>query len=246
MNNKGSATVEACIALPLFLFFLLFVYLIGALIYSDACIHQSLCDAAVESSKYCYLESRIRDSDDVSAICTGVLYTKFQKYIEDEKVVDKVVAGGRRGIIVTTLPDTADKKVFIANASYIVNVSVPVIGSFAMPRNIKVKQKAFLGYGKGDVDEADYYVYVTPNESVYHLSRGCSHLNISIQERSSHGSLKPCAFCMNKKKDKGKFYVAKTGDVYHTNPDCLGLKRTVMRVRKSSVAGLGPCSRCGR
>lgn len=246
MSNKGSATVEACIVVPLFLFFMLFVFNIGAMIYADFCIHQSLCDAAVYSSKYCYLESRIRKSDDVSVICTGVLYTSFCKYLKDEKLVDKAVVGGRRGIVVTALPDETDNKVFIANATFVNHISVPLLGSFSMPRTIKVKQKAFLGYGQEDESDADYYVYVTPNESVYHLSRGCSHLNISVQERSGHGHMKPCAFCKNKKTDSGKVYVAKTGDVYHTNPDCLGLKRTVMRVRKSSVAGLLPCSRCGR
>ncbi|MCR5701176.1 MAG: hypothetical protein K6G76_03405 [Lachnospiraceae bacterium] len=246
MNNRGSATVEACITVPLFLFFMLFVFCIGATIYADCCICQSLSDAAVYSSKYCYLESRIRKNDEVSVMCTGVLYTQFCKNIENAKFVDKVVAGGRKGIVVTALPDATDRKVFMANASFVINIHAPIIGSFHMPRSIKVRQKAFLGYGKEDGNEADYYVYVTPNESVYHLSRGCSHLNISVEERNGHGRMEPCAFCKNKKVESGKVYIAKTGDVYHTNPHCLGLKRTVMRVRKSSVGGLSPCTRCGR
>lgn len=245
-RNRGSTTVEACIVVPLFLFFMLAITYMGMMLMADAHIHQSLAEAAIYGAQYCYLEERML-GEGSSIVNMAIINSRFRTYLGDDKTVDKIVAGGRNGIIVTAISDTDNRKIFHAKASYVVRIPVPIIGSFQTVRTDEVRQKAFLGYDKSETDtDNDTYVYITPNESVYHMSRGCSHLNRKVTTRESHGNYPPCSFCGKKDNGSGKVYIAENGDVYHYDSHCLGLKRTVMRVKKSSVSGLGPCSICGR
>ncbi|MBD8973572.1 MAG: hypothetical protein EGQ63_07000, partial [Clostridiales bacterium] len=93
-------------------------------------------------------------------------------------------------------------------------------------------------------EEEDCYVFITPNQEVYHMRRDCTHLELKVQKTSGTAGLSPCRYCGRRK--TGNYYIAKDGRVYHCNRDCSGLKRTVSRVRKKEVPGLGPCQRCGR
>lgn len=251
-GNKGSSIIEACIVIPLFLFFMLFVIYLYRMIYVDAHIHQSLCEASVYCAERLYLEDRLLSTDKIDTdneenkTAVGIIYMLFQKYMADDPLVDQIVAGGQKGIVISVTTDKEDKKVFIAKATYMTKFNIPVLGSFLFPRSNEVKQKAFLGCSEDDtVDEDDMYVYITPNESVYHMRRSCSHLTRSVRETTAHGGYEPCGFC-GKTDNATKVYVTENGGVYHCNPNCLGLKRTVTRVRKREVSGLSVCSRCGR
>ena len=301
-RNEGSAVVEACVVIPLFLFFMLFIIYLYRMIYVDAHIHQCLCEAAVYCAKRCYLEDRLMKEgeggntggkaavtdtaaplqdggNDIGTgglltaepgiytegsssagsgesteglslaelgVSTGIIYAQFNKYMGNDPMVKQVVAGGQKGILITVEADEADRNTFVAKASYMTKIDVPIFGSFMFPRSNEVKQKAFLGYSSEDgVDEDESYVYVTPNESVYHVSRSCSHLKRSVRAVSGHGGYEPCKFC-GKEETGGQVYVTENGDAYHCNLKCLGLKRTVKRVRKKTVAGLRVCSLCGR
>lgn len=242
-NNYGSATVEACVIVPVFLFFLLEISYIFMMVMADAHIHQSLAEASIYGAQYCYLEDRISSA---SILNTVVINKQFRTYLGEDSMVDKVVAGGKNGIVITAVPEIDNPKVFNVRADYVFQISVPVLGSHYIKRSEYIKQKAYLGYSKEDaVKDLDIYVYITPNQSVYHLSRSCTHLALKVRTRSGHGSYPPCGFC-GKDEYIGTVYVAESGTVYHNNPRCIGLKRTVSRVKKSSVAGLGPCSRCGQ
>ena len=256
-TNRGSAVVEACVVIPLFLFMMLFVMYVYRMLFADAHIHQCLAEATVYCAQRCYLEDRLMSSpeengsevkeyaDINSLVNTGIIYAQFRKYIGDDEYVEQVVAGGKNGIIITVDKDKDNNKIFIAKAVYYTELKIPILGSFRMLRSNEVKEKAFLGYSAEEAgDDSDIYVYITPNESVYHLSRTCTHLAISVRTTNGHGNYEPCSFCG---KDKGsKVYVTDSGNAYHYNINCLGLKRTVMRVKKSEVAGLKVCSRCGK
>ena len=255
-KNKGSATIESCIVVPLFLFFMLYNIYIYRLFYVNARIHQCLAEASFYCAERCYLEDKLMSVEegqesrtDVGALVnTGIVYNRFRSYMGDEPILEGLVAGGKNGIIITVLPDSRDKKVFLAKAVYYAKINIPLLGTYTMPESVEIKQKAFLGYGSdGNIDDDEVYVYITPNEEVYHLSRECSHLARSIRKKTvgSHSGYLPCSFCV-KSDEKGEVYVTESGEAYHQNPKCLGLKRTVTRVRKSSVSGLPACSRCGR
>ena len=253
-GNRGSAVIEACVVIPLFLFLMLFVIYLYRMIYVDAHIHQSLSEAAIYCAQRCYLEDKmLSDKDYETTVDTmvnaGIVNAQFKRYLGDEALIKQVVAGGRKGIVITVFPDEADRKVFVAKAYYISHISIPLLGNYTIPRELSIKQKAFLGYDKSDeVNDEDTYVYVTPNEAVYHTNRSCSHLLRDVREVPGTGGYEPCSFCAKGKKDgnNGKKYVTDNGKAYHNDIHCLGLKRTVTRVKKSSVPSLTQCSRCKR
>ena len=125
---------------------------------------------------------------------------------------------------------------------------------FAILGEKAITQKAVCRpwIGFTDQEDSETYVYVTPNGSVYHLFRDCTHLNISTKavEAQKAKSMKnqygkkyyPCELC-----DPGKevmLYVTEEGSRYHSKKDCSGLKRTVLRVEIRQVKGKDCCMRC--
>ncbi len=249
--NRGSVTIEACFTVPLFLFFFLAIANILMVFFAEGHIYQSLAEAGECTSQYCYLEqSLLKKSEPIdmaSAGTTGTLLYRFNQYLGDDYYVEKVVAGGKKGIRISLKTDKENHKVFHAKAVYEIQFMIPIFGKYTMKRKVDIKQKGFVGYTKGE-EEIDEYVYITPNQAVYHNSRSCSHLVLSIRSlsQSRSSSYHPCHFCGKSTASCNKIYVAKSTNIYHNDKNCSGLKRTVTRVKKSTVGSLPPCKRCGK
>lgn len=247
-KHRGYITVEASLVVPLFLFFMLSVGGIYMLLMAEAHIHQSLSEAAEYTAQYCYLEKQVLKDEMYSAdvlVNTALLVKQFRTYLGDDFYVMRMIMNGKNGIMLTVSRDRDNPKIFIAKASYMAEVSAPIIGHIPIPLSNQIKQKEFIGYSKEE--KSDTYVYVTPNQSVYHTKRSCTHLVLSVQEKSSREKehYEPCHFC-GKSGNSSVIYVAKTSNVYHWNRNCSGLKRTVKRVKLSEVGGLSKCQRCGK
>lgn len=247
--NEGSITVEACLVIPLFLFFMLAMADIMMLFMAEAHIHQSLIEAAGYMAQYAYLEDKLVNNENKGKILVDsvIMNQKFREYLGEDYYVEKIIAGGKSGIILTIKQDADNPKIFLARAGYQAGIDVPILGKKVFFRSNRVKQKAFVGYSSEE-QAKDTYVYVTPEQSVYHLKRSCTHLSLSVHsvENSQKGSYTPCSFCGRESNKDGKIFISRTTNVYHNNAGCSGLKRSVKRVKKSEVGGLGPCSRCGR
>lgn len=239
-HNKGVATVEACLVVPLFLFFMLAVVDLYGMLIAEAQIHQGLAEAAEYTAGYCYHLDRKSDGGSLETV--GMLTARFQKYLGESQWISRCVSGGNMGIIISVKKDTTNKKIFYARADYVLRLHIPFLGNHGMKRQNVVKQKAFLGFD--EEEPIDYYVYVTPNQEVYHVSRNCTHLELNVKKVSGTANRSPCRYCGRKK--TGKYYIAEEGRVYHCNRNCSGLKRTVYRVKKSEVHGKGVCQRCGK
>lgn len=247
--NKGSAVVEACLVVPMFLFFMLSIAGIYMLLMAEVHIHQSLAEAADYTAQYCYLESRVSEgqADGIKKIIhSGMLSKRFRTCLGEDFYVERMVLNGAEGVLLTISADKKNPKIFIAKAEYFVKIKIPVLGEFHAVLSNQIKQKAFLGYTKAE--ESETYVYITPNQEVYHTRRSCTHLVFQVRKLRSErrADYKPCGFCGRYAGSGKSIYVARTGDVYHGNADCIGLKRTVKRVRLIEAGGLGPCQRCGR
>lgn len=248
-KNRGSVAVEACLVVPLFLFFVLAVGELMMLLLAEARIHQSLVEAADYTAQYCYLENKLLENTESGAdaiINTAILTKQFHTCLGDDFYVEKIIQNGKNGIFLSIKSDTKNKKVFSVKAVSFARVSIPVLGDYYLKLFDVVKKKAFVGYDENE-EEQDIYVYVTPNQEVYHMNRSCSHLSVSFQEKNElqKGNYTSCSFC-GKDKESGSIYVSKTTNVYHTRKDCSGLKRTVLRVKLEEVGNLSPCQRCGR
>lgn len=109
------------------------------------------------------------------------------------------------------------------------------------------------GGGDGEDAKSNEMVYVTVNGSVYHRSRECSHIRLSVRTVSKAqisglrnedgGKYYPCESCGGK---GNQVYITETGDRYHSSLTCSRLKRGVLEVPLSQVEKWKPCSRCGK
>jgi hypothetical protein len=106
--------------------------------------------------------------------------------------------------------------------------------------------------GAGD----EQMVYITQTGTVYHLYKDCTYLNLSIKEvnlnqvdtlrNESGGKYKKCSICDGTiPPDLKTVYITDTGDRYHWNLSCSGLKRTILTVPIKEVGERGLCRRCG-
>lgn len=116
----------------------------------------------------------------------------------------------------------------------------------------------FTGYVNGlsgrGYDAKEVYVYVTEDSEVYHRSRECSHIRLTIREvsgkdikslRNDEGNkYKACRHC-HAKIGSAVLYVTAEGDCYHSSLSCSGLSRSVKQIPISQVGGRRPCMRCG-
>jgi len=252
MRNKGMITIEACFVVPLFLFFMLGVLYLYMVLLTEGHIHQALAEAAGYTAQEAYLEETVLKDKKIAntgIINATLLNIQFGKYFQGDAYADKVIVGGKKGIVVTVKSDSDNPKIFIAKAKYHVGIHVPILGRVSIYRENQIKQKNFVGYSKEEgYANGEEYVYITPEQSVYHTRRSCTHLSLSIREisKKKNGGYEPCHFCGKKKNSSQSIYVSKTSNIYHVNKYCSGLKRTIYRVKKSEVNGLGACSRCGK
>lgn len=242
-KNRGVVTVEACFVVPVFLFFMLSLGNLFMLLMAEAHIHQSLAEASDYVAEYSYLEYKTENSGVIDLV---LLNTQFRKYLDDDFYVGHTVKNKENGILITVKNDKDNPKIFHAAAIYLAGMDLPFFGKFYITLKDEIKQKRFLGYSPEE--KSDTYVYVTPEQSVYHVSRGCTHLSLQYGSKSSKekDQYTPCHFCGDRDNDTGKIYVSRTTNVYHCKETCSGLKRTVKRIKKEEAAGLLPCSRCGR
>lgn len=117
--------------------------------------------------------------------------------------------------------------------------------------------RKWTGYNNLSVNqynEIDEYVYITDNGRVFHRSRSCSHLKITMSiidandirdARNENGErYKKCDYCC-RNGTTGILFITNQGNKYHTNANCSGLKRSVKTVNIKDVGGRPPCSTCG-
>lgn len=117
--------------------------------------------------------------------------------------------------------------------------------------------------GKSIIDDSIYNsydttqekVYITENGKVYHLSKNCTHINISVTKvmeskidnfRNSNGAkYYKCELCVkNGSCNNGSVYITAEGKRYHYNQGCGRIERTVIEIDKTEIKNRKMCDRC--
>lgn len=159
-------------------------------------------------------------------------------------------------LAVTVMQDTADPYVRLYGGN---DASFSFMGNaFGGGRTFrKAVVRAWVGYTGESfrTGPSDEIVFITPEGTVYHRSRDCSYLRLSIRQlpyssleearNQSGGKYGPCAYCIRNGWSGSTVYITDYGNSYHSIRNCQGLKRTVMAVPLSEVGGRRRCSRCG-
>lgn len=258
---KGSLTVEAAIALPLFLFALISVIFIGEAVRFSGNLSSALLESAEKLSVYAYAGDKLSGMDNAGALGGKAISLTLGKSLAVSElgrgyVEESPVENGVSGLSFIHSSVLGPDQMIDLNAVWRMKTPVPLPGVTGFKVIDRARIRAFTGYdntGKRDrYKDEEEIVYITERGTVYHRKRSCPHLNISIHktDRGSVGALRnsgggkyyPCEYCGGG--SSGTLYVTDDGDRYHTKISCPGLKRTVKAVPISEVGGRGPCHDC--
>ena len=246
----GLMTVEAGIILPFFLMavlmFLNMFHVCG--------IYQELLAATARGVHRCAVEGYNKDfgADDVLeklVLQIGRSDTDFSR-----------IAGGMAGIDYWGSGYDPDS----GKIDAAVSCSIPPLFSMFDLGNVNVSfslhSRAFIG-GKmlsdsGDTAQTDKtIVYVAENGVVYHRSRDCAYIDLSLHgvmsgalegiRNSQGGKYYPCERCAEgESAGQSVVYITDTGTRYHISSQCPGLSRTVYEMELTPDCDLPPCHRC--
>lgn len=244
-NKRAVLSVEAAAALPLFLISVMTLITLINTYYINSKIEAAINEEARYISYKHY--------DDGYSV--GALEADIESRLGDRFLNSCLIKGGDSGLNYEN-SDLSDREFVKISVGYTVKAPFSMFSMFEIPFEKTVIMHTNIGYINGLNGFYDYsdYVYMTKNGTVYHRSRECSHIRLTIKcvkskdiktLRNSDGKkYKKCEYCHPRLKD-GKLYITDDGDKYHNTLMCIGLRRTIVRVKLSNVTGVKPCSRCG-
>ncbi len=253
----ANLTVETALVLPIFLFALISILYFSEVIrYSNvvaSSLHQSV--RAMASWAYVTEESGIDDSGTLGGMAGGIAISetyvrgRVSKDLRLAKVKERSISYLRSKILDDDIID------LVAVSEIELPYEFLGIGKFKIIDRARVH--AYTGYDvthAGKRDESEEIVYITPEGSVYHRSRNCSHLKVTVKtvseaelekrRNSSGGKYYRCEYC-GSSGSKASYYITDYGDRYHTKANCSALKRDVISVPISEVKGRPACKTCG-
>ncbi len=240
--GKGAMTLEAALVFPLFFFAVVTILSLFLMMQAQYIVGNAL-DAAVADTALL----RQKPSGEVKTLAKAAFY----KELAAQKCPFSLIKGGIAGF--SWKGTSVDETYIDAVVTYRIRFPISYFGK----REIKVSDERrihrWVGMQEGGTEgKQELWVFVTPNQSVYHENRNCTHLRLSVKSvgaaavKSLRGSYMPCAHCTKGQKMGNTVYVTEEGDCYHYSIGCSGLKRTIYMVKRSQAAGKRPCSRCGK
>jgi hypothetical protein len=249
-------TVEACFVLPFFLFaFLNIISIID--IYRlqgnmSAAMHATEKTMAVYAYEYMVLTQDLIDDDVEKGIASIAMSNTYVASSVKHRVGD-IYPNGIRWELSQVMDDNECIDLL---AIYEVNPPIGIVGYKTRTMYNRLRTRAWTGYDNAKnskLDSGEEIVYIAETGTVYHKSRGCTYLKLSIStltkeavndERSADGSIyTACESCGSKACET--VYITNYGKRYHSSLRCSKLKRTVSTVPISQVGDKGACSKCG-
>lgn len=252
-------SIEAVVIIPIFVCFMVFIMFLFRVLQVQITMEKALRYTAETLAVTAYdtydEEEKMAKGEAVDLVAAELLLlSKLDEYNCPTSFID----GGKMGI--SLLSSEFDGEDIKLKASYDMTPMVNFFGRLTYHFVQCSVARKWIGDGEigdasGDNNENDDWVYITTNGTVYHLTRGCHYLDLSIREvagsnvhneRNASGSkYTVCPMC-KKNTWKTFVYITDYGESYHSSLTCSGLKRTIMMIRKKEAInkGFGCCSKC--
>lgn len=236
---KAMISVEASIAIPIFLFaFLEVLSLLHSLaVYSEMLyrIKETIEPVSVYANAFDLLS---QEEQNIAIYLKGAI----------NDVVDDVSFTGSK--------ISKQGNFIVATAHYETRPLISLVGK-KIPMQNHYFLRLWTGYGNTESELLEGYVYITKTGRVYHTYRDCSHIALSVKSipkaeikdarNESGDAYTNCPNCLEiiEKEDRlDHFYITRTGNKYHGNISCSALKRTILCVTLEEVQGRTLCKRC--
>ncbi len=261
-GQKASMTVEACFVLPFFLFAFLNIISIVEIYRLQGNMSAAMHDTAKQMAVYGYEYRQIRTDAAGAAESLGLTYLyaagNVRTRLGTSYLDNSPLAGGAASISWLRSSVMQEDDCIDLVAEYRIAPPAAVVGYRQRVMYSRMRTRAWTGYDNasgsaGGSAANEEIVYMTPDGSVYHRSRACSYLKLSIvavdksfldTRRNEDGSrYYPCEECGDS--CGNTVYITSFGNRYHSTLGCSGLKRTVMAVPISEAGGRGACNKCG-
>lgn len=269
---KASATVEAALVMPLYIYAVMAVTYMMQIYQIRLEVDAALYNALREQNKYNYLNyvqkekqnDEIINEKDININDTIVgslsLHSVLIKNLGSEYAKEHNIKGGNSGIKIICY--SYDSSTIQAAAEYSVKNPFDILGIGYIKVVQEFTYEVWLGekyagdYGK-DKDNTDS-VFITRTGTVYHKTRNCPALNIDVKMvdfsqinnyRNKNGSIYyPCSKCKkynNKNESSYEYvYVTDYGVRYHWDENCSEINRTIIEISRNKVTGMRACRLC--
>ena len=280
-KTEASLTVEAAVVLPFYLFFFLALLSVMEMLHYSMTMDFELSRISRQIALYASAESllekdtaaqaqEVQQAQDVgnggSAAgekAQGVAATVLADLYASETLNARVPKAYRTQMGVYGDLSLWRSKVLLQDdlVDLIATAQLqPQCNAFAIPKQLivnRARTHAWTGFcvNAKEAEAKERIVYVTENGTVYHLSRSCTHLDLTITpvasgevgaRRNASGAVyRECEVCGGRFSTQETYYITPEGDRYHTSLGCNGLKRTIYEIPISQVGEKRACSRCG-
>lgn len=242
--QNASLTVEAALVFPLVLFVFLFFLSFFRVMQIEQMTEEALALAGAKVSLEA--ERRAEKDGDTRLYASALAY--FYEELNHQSCPVKYVVGGNLGF---SFAETKTQGEYLdLRLDYRIALPGGILERMTIPVQQRVYLKKWTGFhgSAEEFEDGDSWVYRTETGTVYHLSRDCTHLKLSIETLPCEQALSgytPCQICGSRETKYAYYYVTQEGSRYHTGLDCSGLKRTIYMIKRSEVGNRGKCTRCG-
>lgn len=268
---SAGMTVEAAIALPIFLFFFLNLSCAIEMIRLHGNLQMALWETGHRLAVYGFAseeEETLRSMEseeeepwwkEMAGIAFSYTYVKNQlvDYLGEEYLDSSPLSKGADGLQFWESEILCDNDEIEITMTYEVSPWCSLAGFFPFRMANRYYAHIWNGYdiiggGKSD-GEGLVTVYVAKTGKVYHRDRSCTHLQLSVWEiaagtvgnyrNENGGKYTECEKC-REEVHGDVLYIAREGDCFHYSRDCSGLRRTVYAILLKDAGSYQPCSRC--
>lgn len=268
VQNRGTArctcfkailTIETAVVLPFFVCFMVFVLYFFRLLQIQTGVSQALqyagrrvaAEYSVQAGKEKETDGKTEQSDLLGLVRARLL---FEKQLKKQKCPIRYISHGTAGISLMQ-SDFSDHYVEL-KAVYRMKLPISLFGSIQYRIVQQAKCRKWTGYAIGqDTQDEETWLYYTEHGTVYHASRDCTHLDLSIRgitytqvgssRNKNGGKYHKCERCNHADIGNSMVYITDYGDRYHTSLVCGSLKRSIYMIRRSKATEKRMCSKCG-
>ncbi len=262
ITSEGSLTIEAALAIPIFLFAVMAVLSFGEILRLQMKFDSALQQCAKELAVYGYAGdalcgSTIGEASFPAETLFSEVYVRNRVISElGKEYLDASPTEGTNSLHFLGSRIMEDDRIELRCTYYVTPFFILspkagfLTGSTAVAR-------AFTGYDNlagAAAEEKEEYVYITAEGAVYHRKRDCHYLDLSIEKvfakdipgiRNADGSIySACSIC-GETNSGSIVFITDYGNRYHSDILCSGLRRTVEAIPISQVGTRSPCKKCG-
>lgn len=251
----ASATVEASIVIPLYVYAVLAVAYVIQIINIKSTMMQAMYNDVRQLARYAYSD---KTSEEAKTVSLSIAKIFLLNNLPPDFSTQSKIVGGTAGISVYGSEILEHNNEIDLTVSYTVKNPFDIFGIGKMNIRQKCVSGAWLGEdfirNAENKENNDTIVYITISGTVYHKDKTCSYLNPSIQSifavgvenqrNASGGKYYSCERCV-RNAVPDTVYITDYGDRYHVDINCSGLKRSIFSVPLSKVSDKRACSKCG-